>query len=138
MNSGLESVWTVDWSTGMECMNSQWTGMECMNSGLEYWHGGVGTNSGMGYWNGTLDWVILFFWTSFWIYFWKPTFSQFTCSWLLWMIVIMTMVGYHSVFIIKSKYTFEKLINTVYCKFLRWKSFVVFWSIDCQPWTFPA
>ena len=48
---------------------------------------------------------------------------KFTCSWVLWMIVIMTIVGYHSVFITVSKYTFE---NIVYCKMFEVEKFCGF------------
>ena len=41
------------------------------------------------------------------------------------MIVIMAIVGYHSVFITKSKYTFE---NTVYCKLLDVEKFCGFFG----------
>ena len=84
----------------------------------------------MDYWNGTLDWTTrqsyFPFWTSFWIYFWKPTFLKFTSSWVLWMIVIMTIVGYCSVFITKCKYTFE---NILYCKLSEVEKFCGFSSI---------
>ena len=51
----------------------------------------------MEHWTGLLDWVIFLLWTSFCMYYWKR----------------MTIVGHHSVFITKCKYTFD---NTVYCK----------------------
>ena len=47
----------------------------------------------------------------------------------------MTIVGHHSVFITKCKYTFD---DTVYCKLPEVEKFCVIWSIDWQPKTFPA
>ena len=98
----------------------------------EKWSGLLEWNTGLDYWTELLS----FFGQVFEFTFGSLHALKFTSSWLLWMITIMTIVDYHSVFITKSKYTFE---NTAYLKILhiakclRWKSVVIFWSLDWQP-----
>ena len=80
-----------------------------------YW---VATKNGMDYWNETLDWTtglshFPFLDKFLYLFLEAYIFLKFTSIWLLWMIVIMTIVDYRSVFINKSKYILE---NAVYCK----------------------
>ena len=92
------------------------------------WNGLLEWNTGLDYWTELFS----FFGQIFEFIFGSLHFLKFTNSRLLWMIVIMTIVGYRSVFITKSKYTFE---NTVYCKLSEVEKF---WSVDWQPRTFLA
>ena len=93
----------------------------------------AGTNSGLDYWNGTLHWTGLnyFPFLDKFLYLFLEVYIclTFTIVWLLWIIVVITIVGYCSVFINTSKYILE---NTVYCKMSEVENFHSFWWNDWQ------
>ena len=70
------------------------------------WNGLLEWNTGLDYWTELFS----FYGTSFYVYFYI-----FPSTWLLWMIVVMIIIVYCSVFINISKWILE---NTVYCKLL--------------------
>ena len=91
----------------------------------------VGTNSGLDYWNGTLDWTTglnYFAFLNKFLHLFLEAYIclTFTSIWLLWIIVVITIVGYCSVFINTSKYIHTYLKTQYIAKCLKWKSFTVF------------
>ena len=83
------------------------------------WNGLLEWNTGLDYWNKLFS----FFGQVFEFIFGSLYFLKFTSNWLLWMIVIMTIVGYHSVIITKCKYTLD---NALYCKLSEVETFCGF------------
>ena len=90
----------------LKCIYAEFKGLP---NGVDLILIGVGTNSGMDYWNGTLDWTTGLNYFPF----WDKFLYIIPSTWLLWMIVVMTIVVYCSIFINISKCILE---NTVYCK----------------------